>query len=384
MSRGPGRTRRGALRELLLASLAVGTGVGAKAVDDLLAGSSAPSGRGNYRRPLGATGIEVSALTIGVNELQEPAVIRRALDRGINTIETSRIYNGGRAEETIGEAIQGYPRDEIVICTKVPRDSGYLPVIQMVDASLRAMRTDYIDVMMIHGLNDDIRSRREPAEAALMDLKRAGKIRACGAATHNLNQIVPLAMRERVHDVVLVFFNALSAVGDISLLTRARASGIGIMAMKTHTGYPRAVGDAEMAALLRFVVSHGFIDTATVRMDSFAAVDAYRDAVQTPYSEEDEQTLSRLLASLDPVHCRSCYRCTDVCAAGLAVPEVMRSLIYLDGYGDEDNARDHYTSVVHPGTGQSCRRCSPCRVSCAYGLDVSRRMQRAGRILGRV
>jgi len=384
MSKAADRTRRGALRELLLASLAVGTGVGATAVDDLLASSCAPPGRGNYLRPLGTTGIEVSALTIGVNELMEPAVIRHALDRGINTIETSRIYNGGRAEETIGEAIQGYPRDKIVICTKVPRDSGYLPVMQAVEASLRALGTDYIDLLMIHGLHDDIRSRREPAEAALLDLKRAGKIRACGAATHNLNQIVPLAMRERIHDVVLVFFNALSPGQDISLLTRARASGIGIMAMKTHSGYPRAVSGAEMASILRFVVSHGFIDTATVRMNSFSAVDAFRDALQNPYSEEDGQTISRLVASLDPVHCRSCYRCAEACAAGLTVPEIMRSLIYLDGYGNEDNARDYYTSVVRPGTGQTCRRCSPCRVSCPYGLDVGHRMQRAEQILGRV
>lgn len=383
MSRARGRTRRGALRELLLASLAVGTGVGAKAVDGLLASRHATPGRGNYLRPLGTTGIEVSALTIGVNELQEPAVIRHALDRGINTIETSRIYNGGRAEETIGEAISGYPRDEIVLCTKIPRDSGYLPVMQMVDASLRAMRTDYIDLLMIHGIHDDIRSHREPTEKALLDLKRAGKIRACGAATHNLSQIVPLAMRERVHDVVLVFFNALSPAEDVALLTRARASGIGLMAMKTHSGYPRAVGGAEMGALLRFVVSHGFIDTATVRMNSFADVEAFREAVQDPYSDEDAQTLSRLVASLDPVHCRSCYRCAGACAAGLAVPEVMRSLIYLDGYGNEDNARDHYTSVVRPGTGQSCRRCSPCRVSCPYGLDVGHRMRRAERVLGR-
>jgi predicted aldo/keto reductase-like oxidoreductase len=378
-----GRTRRGALRELLLASVAVGTGVGAKAVDDLLARSDASSGRGSYLRPLGTTGIEVSALTIGVNELQEPAVIRHALDRGINTIETSRIYNGGRAEETIGEAIRGYPRDEIVICTKIPRDSGYLPVMQMVDQSLRAMGTDYIDLLMIHGIHDDIPADREPTEAALLDLKRAGKIRACGAATHNLGQIVPLAMRERIHDVVLVFFNALSSTEDIDLLTRARASGIGLMAMKTHSGYPKAVNGAEMAALLRFVVSHGFIDTATVRMNSFSDVDAFREAVQDPYSEQDERTLSSLVASLDPVHCRSCYRCADACAAGLAVPEIMRSLIYLDGYGDPATAQGHYASFVHPEAGQTCRRCSPCRVSCPYDLDVDHRMRRAERVLSR-
>jgi len=321
-----GPTRRGALLELILASVAIGTGIGARAIDSMLARAASTMGRGSYRRPLGSTGLEVSALTIGVNELQEPAVIRRALDRGINTIETSRLYNGGRAEETIGEAIQGYPRDEIVICTKVPRDSGYLPVMQLVDASLRALRTDYIDLLMIHGLNEDIRSRREPAEAALLDLKQAGKIRACGAATHNLNQIVPLAMRERIYDVVMVFFNALSPQQDVSLLTRARASGIGTIAMKTHSGYPQQVGGDQMASILRFVASNGFIDTATLRMNSFAEVDAYRDAVQTPYSDEDREVISRLVASVERGHCRSCYRCSDACAAGLTVPEVMRSL----------------------------------------------------------
>ena len=383
MRRRTGPTRRRTLQELLLASFAVGTGACARAVDRLLARSNEPLDRGSYRRTLGATGIEVSALTIGVNELLEPAVIRHALDRGINTIETSRLYNGGRAEEIIGEAIQGYPRDEIVICTKVPRDSGYSPVMQMVDASLRALRTDYIDLLLIHGLNEDIRSRREPAEAALLDLKQAGKIRACGAATHNLNQIVPMAMRERVHDVVMVFFNALSPDQDISLLTRARAAGIGTIAMKTHAGYPRSVGPAEMASILRFVVSHGFIDTATLRMNSFTTVDEYRDAVQYPYSDEDRDVISRMVASLEGGHCRSCYLCSEACVAGLAVPEIMRSLFYLEGYGDERAARRHFASVVPPGTAGACRRCSPCRVRCPHGLDVSPRMQVAERRLGR-
>ena len=377
-----GPTRRGTLQELLLALVAVGTGVCARAVDGLLARSSGAASPGDYRRPLGATGIEVSALTIGVNELLEPAVIRHALDRGINTIETSRLYNGGRAEEIIGEAIQGYRRDEIVICTKVPRDSGYSPVMKLVHASLRALRTDYIDLLLIHGLNEDIRSRREPAEAALMDLKQAGKIRACGAATHNLNQIVPLALRERVHDVVMVFFNALSPEQDISLLTRARAAGIGTIAMKTHSGYPQAVGNTELASNLRFVVSHGFIDTATIRMNSFAAVDVCRDAVQYPYSEDDREIISGIVASFEKGHCRSCYRCSEACAAGLTVPEVMRSLFYLEGYGDERSAREYYNSVVQSGTAQTCRRCSACRVSCPYKLDVGRRMRRAEQMLG--
>jgi len=373
------------MREFVLASLAVGAGIGARCLDGWLGRPSRaarPRADGGRRR-LGSTGIEVTPLTIGVNELLEPAVIRHALDRGITTIETSRVYGGGRAEETVGEAIRGYPREDLVICTKVPRDSSYSQVMRAAHASLRALRTDYIDILLIHGLNDDIPSRREPTEAALVDLKRAGKIRACGAATHNLNQILPLAMRERVHDVVLAFFNAMSPPADVDLLSRARASGIGIIAMKTHSGYPRMVSRTEMSAVLRFVVSHRFVDSATVRMESFDQVDDYREALERPYSDEDGRVISRLVAALDADHCRSCYRCVGSCAAGIVVPEVTRSLFYLDGYGDERTARQYYASLVRSGDARPCEDCSPCRVGCSRGLEINRRMKRAERRLGR-
>jgi aryl-alcohol dehydrogenase-like predicted oxidoreductase len=150
-------------------------------------------------RSLGRTGMMVSPLAIGTFNFGGPtpgddpiAIMRRALEVGINFFDVANSYNEGRSEEMLGRAIAEFAdRDQVVIATKVhypvgagPNDRGNsrLHIIRECERSLKRMKLDHIDLYQIHRPDFDI-----PAEetlSALDDLVRQGKVRYIGSSTH--------------------------------------------------------------------------------------------------------------------------------------------------------------------------------------------------------
>ncbi|MGB9111102.1 MAG: aldo/keto reductase [Acidimicrobiales bacterium] len=157
-------------------------------------------------RTLGHTGVEVSALCLGAmmfGEWGNPdhdasiAIIHRAIDAGINFIDTADVYSQGESEEIVGKALASYPRDEIVLATKVHGQMGEGRnrsgnsrrwIIAECEASLRRIGTDYIDLYQIHRPDPTV----DIAEtlSALTDLVRQGKIRYFGSSTFPAHEIV--------------------------------------------------------------------------------------------------------------------------------------------------------------------------------------------------
>jgi aryl-alcohol dehydrogenase-like predicted oxidoreductase len=156
-------------------------------------------------RPLGRTGVQVSALCLGAmmfgdwgtKDHDECArIINRALDAGINFVDTADIYSVGESEEIVGKAL-ATRRDEIVLATKFHMPMGDDPnhrgnnrrwIIEEVENSLRRLRTDRIDLYQVH--------RYDPAVdldvtlGALTDLVRQGKVRYVGHSTWPASAIV--------------------------------------------------------------------------------------------------------------------------------------------------------------------------------------------------
>jgi aryl-alcohol dehydrogenase-like predicted oxidoreductase len=158
-------------------------------------------------RPLGRTGVSVSQLCLGAmmfgafgNSDHDDAVkiIHKALDAGINFIDTADGYSGGESEEILGEALAGGRRDSVVLAVKTgvpfgdadPRFVGGSRrwLTEAVEASLRRLRTDWIDVYQL-GVPDPGTDIDETL-GALTDLVRAGKIRSFGASKVPASQIV--------------------------------------------------------------------------------------------------------------------------------------------------------------------------------------------------
>ena len=156
-------------------------------------------------RPLGRTGVEVSPLCLGAmmfGEWGNPdhdesiRIVHRALDAGINFVDTADVYSGGESEEIVGKALEGR-RDDVVLATKVHGRMGDGPnrqgnsrrwIVQELEASLRRLRTDWIDLYQIHRPEPD--TDIDETLGALSDLVRQGKIRYLGSSTFQPSQIV--------------------------------------------------------------------------------------------------------------------------------------------------------------------------------------------------
>jgi aryl-alcohol dehydrogenase-like predicted oxidoreductase len=156
-------------------------------------------------RVLGRTGVRVSPLCLGAmmfgawgngDQDESIRIIQRALEAGINFIDTADVYSQGESEEIVGKALAGR-RDQVVLATKVHGQMGEDPnaqgnsrrwIMREVEASLRRLGTDWIDLYQIH--RPDPSCEIEETLGALTDLVRAGKIRYFGSSTFPAHEIV--------------------------------------------------------------------------------------------------------------------------------------------------------------------------------------------------
>ncbi|MFY9616229.1 MAG: aldo/keto reductase [Candidatus Dormiibacterota bacterium] len=157
-----------------------------------------------YRR-LGGTGVKVSPLCLGTmmfgawgnkDHDDSIAIIHRALDAGINFVDTADVYSSGESEEIVGKALKGR-RDTVVLASKVhgrmgddinQRGNSRRWIMQEVDNSLRRLDTDWIDLYQLH--RPDHKTDIEETLGALTDLVHAGKIRYFGCSTYPAEAIV--------------------------------------------------------------------------------------------------------------------------------------------------------------------------------------------------
>jgi aryl-alcohol dehydrogenase-like predicted oxidoreductase len=170
----------------------------------------------NYRT-LGTTGTKVSPLCLGAmmfgdwgnkDDDESIRIIHRALDAGINFIDTADVYSRGESEEIVGKALAAGKRDNVVLATKVHGTMGDDPneygnsrrwIVKEVENSLRRLKTDWIDLYQIHRPEAD--TDIDETLGALSDLIHAGKVRYVGSSTFPASQIVEAqwvaARRER-------------------------------------------------------------------------------------------------------------------------------------------------------------------------------------------
>ena len=157
-------------------------------------------------RVLGRTGVSVSPLCLGAmmfgpwgnkDEADSIRIIHRALDAGVNFVDTADVYSGGESERIVGKALAGR-RDDVVLATKffMPMDGGDPNqrggsrrwIIREVENSLRRLDTDYIDLYQVHRPSQD--TDVEETLGALTDLIRQGKVRYIGSSSYSASQIV--------------------------------------------------------------------------------------------------------------------------------------------------------------------------------------------------
>ena len=260
---------------------------------------------------LGQTGIDIFPIGFGAARTMEPSLVDAAIETGFTFLDTGRNYTNGRNEVMIGEVL-GYRRKDVIIQSKVKvnlrsqRDGSFSAVdvkktldfmTNSVNASLKALRTDYVDIMLIHGVEDVKVAFHESIMKFFEDAKKAGKFRAHGFSAHT-NQIPLLraAIENPFYEVIMVPYNHKGSFIHMNSgrydewdqpaleveLKRARKVGIGLLAMKTCSGGPySADGESEPTYenALRWVLSKNKVHALAAAMGNFEQMEENRRAL---------------------------------------------------------------------------------------------------------
>jgi len=267
-------------------------------------GPPAKGGPAPESRTLGRTGIKVSPLGFGASRTMERALLKTALDAGLNFFDTGRGYFNGQNEVMIGDLIKGI-RDSAVVQTKVrinrqggddaPAASPMLARVgQIMDnslnQSLKALGSDYVDVLLLHGVASPAVLRNEAVMAFLEKAKKGGRIRACGFSAHaNQVELLRAAVEVGLYDVAMIAYNHRGAYKHSNSgrrgewdkaaldaeLERVRKAGMGIVAMKTCSGGPyQPPGESRPSfkAAIQWVVRNGNVQVAAAAMGNMDEV----------------------------------------------------------------------------------------------------------------
>ena len=352
---------------------------------------------------LGKTDIKMSDISFGSSRLgsDEEDLVHHALDLGINYFDTAESYSWGESETTIGRALKG-KRDKVYIASKThagPSDKKE-SMMSSLEASLKKLQTDYVDVYFNHAVNDvDRVSNPEWSEFTAL-AKKQGKIRYSGMSGHagNLIACLDYCIDNSVVDVFLIAYNFgqdpafyqrftrgfdfIARFPKLPLaLARAKAKGIGVIAMKTLMGArrndmrPYEQGGATFSqAAFRWVLSNPNVDSLIISMTSKENITEFVGGSGWKKISRREVPILKKYARLNGTsYCRhACNDCAGACPENVPIADVLRTRMYATDYEDVRFAKAEYSML---GAGASaCLTCShqSCAGSCTHGLPIEK------------
>ena len=351
-------------------------------------------------RPLGATGFEMSDISFGCSGLGDAAVARRGVERGITYFDTSPDYSAAGSEIALGEAIRGTPRDRLFIVSKFCTPDGHLAndasvktVVEAVEASLRRLGTDYLDLCHIHACNSIERLMAPNVHEAFDRLKQAGKVRFLGVSSHtpDLEKVMAHAVDSGRFGVIMVAYNFRNWPDLTNIFRRAREKGVGVVAMKTLKGarhtqlaeFTPTERETFAQAAFKWVLSNPDVSGLVVSMSRPEQIDEYLWASGQPVTPQDIALLEKYDDLIARDYCRpGCGACLDACPYGVPVDDVMRYAMYAESYGREREAMRLYAKIDPSRSASRCAACSaPCERSCPFKLPIREKLAAADRLL---
>ena len=324
-------------------------------------------------RTLGRTGLKVTSISMGVMNCSDPSVLRRAFDLGINFYDTAHAYMGGRNEEMVGEVFQG-KRDKVLIQTKFRVNATEKENRQSVETSLKRLRTDYVDVLLAHSLKKPEEVYNPEMLHFLQAMKKEGKARFTGFSTHtDMAILMREAAKHDFHDVALVSYNFTHANELKEAIAAASKSGIGVIAMKTQAGGYKGKdmgGLNPHQAALKFVLTDQNVAAAVPGVTTIQQIDQSAAVMGTLLTQNDLDELNLYQERIKGRFCTMCGGCSGECPHGVAHCDLLRAVMYHDGYNNDRLAADVLRNGEALAQIKICSDCSSCSLTCRRGLDI--------------
>ena len=396
-------------REFIQAGMTAAVGMAVAAP-----GAAAEPPRIRRTRKLGATDLTISDIGFGTGMTGDPKTVRHGLERGITFFDTAESYPlgyPGAAERAIAQGIAGR-REEVVLATKTEAGASERrgAFMKRLEASLRRLKTDRVEIYYNHAVNDVARLENPEWQEFASRAKQQGKIRYVGMSGHggHLIECLDHALDHGQVDVILAahnfgsdpkFYERFTKSFDLvanqqglpRVLKKAHEKGVGVIVMKTLMGArlndmrPFEWGGASFSqAAFRWVFSNPDIDGLVVSMKSPAQINEYLKASgETEPRVGDPRLLRGYLAAHGSQQCRQgCGACAGACPEGVPIADVLRARMYAEDYGEAAAGRAAYASLAADAS--RCQECEhqSCVAACPHGLDVPERTRTTPEVLG--
>jgi uncharacterized protein len=300
--------RRITRREFIETTTLTAAGLAAASADAGAAAAALPT------RPFGRTGLQVTCLAFGCGsrflmyeqEAVAVEVLNGAVDQGIRYLDTAVGYGDGESERRVG-LLMRTRRKDVILATKIPRSARTRDAaLRQVEASLKRLQTDHVDVLHLHDLTDaqDLAAIEAPNGAlkALYELRSQKVTRAIGMTSHTDGAVMAKAIEQNDLDCVQMAMNPARALQFEELaLPAAKKKGLGVILMKV-TSQDKLVGagpgKADMSSLLRYALSLP-VSTVVVGMPKREFI-AENIAIAREFTPLSEQEVDRVRKSVAP------------------------------------------------------------------------------------
>ncbi len=367
-------------------------------------------------RTFGNTGIKISALGFGtmrlplteggdaVDEKTAIAMIRHAIDEGVNYVDTAYMYHNGTSEVILGKALADGYRDKVFIADKSPmmnvnEESDFDRIL---DEQLKKLNTDHIDFYLFHCLNKDrFENKVKPFHLIdhMLEAKKAGKIRHIGFSFHDdIDTFKKIVDYTDVWDMCQIQYNYVNIdyqAGDEGL-HYAADKGLGVVVMEPLMG-GRLANISEHVAkafspdksvvehALDFVWNQKDVSLLLSGMGSYKQVEdnleyAGRSSIGMLSEAELVQyrNAKEIYDKMSMVNCTACGYCMP-CPFGLDIPAIFKAYNNYGLYGIE-KAREEYGKLEL--NADDCHQCHHCESLCSQNIQISKVMQNITKLIG--
>jgi predicted aldo/keto reductase-like oxidoreductase len=347
-------------------------------------------------RMLGKTGIKIPLISMGAADATDPGLVRAAYEAGIKLFFSATYYGEGKNEKLVGDGLKGLPRDSFVIGTAVPPDgfdnrTGTFPkgfdadaYVRKAEGSLQRFGLDYVDILLFPFAGKRETVMNEEVLKAMTQLKKQGKTRFLGIASHNdVEEALKAAADSRIYDIAMPAYNykTLNKESMNDSIAYAVKSGMGIVAMKTTAGAFREKSGTPLNtnAALKWVLKNENVASVVSGMSSLEQMQKNLTMIKDLKMTEQEFKDLNLTAQLSEtgLYCHQCKQCLPQCPGNIDVPAIMRSYMYAYGY---KNIKQAWYTLADAGYSRQCENCTTCRVNCCAGFDVKNKIEDISRL----
>ena len=348
-------------------------------------------------RTLGRTGIKTPLISFGTSGALDTGFIRAAYEAGIKMFFSATYYGEGNNEKIVGEGLKSLPRDSFVVGTAVPPDGfdarlgifskSFDPesYIKKAEGSLSRFGLDYVDFFLFPYAGKRPTVLDEGVLKAMERLKKQGKTRFVGIASHSdTEEALKAAAESGIYDVAMISYNyKIKNIESLnSAISVAVKAGIGIVGMKTTAGVyrDRSGSQPNSDAVLKWALQNENIASIVSGMTSLEQLQKNLSMIRNlKMSEQELKDLNlALLDSETGLYCQQCKQCIPQCRYNLDIPTIMRSYMYAYGY--RNTAQAYYNMANVEMSDNPCQNCGSCSIKCPSRFDIKQKITDIARL----